>query len=171
MAQNVNIDFNSFNSFDVFTKPTSNVIYNQKSLLNSEYLQNRLTTFLTNIFSNNNVNFDEGVYLLIECVKQNFNPYVILSNVLNSVTNDMSITIKTKHIQDNKLNISGFFEVYMSYVKNIKYCRKLFNNIIECTNKKQYLIYIMTNFYLYYNLFEKENIQQLMFTSFNKDNF
>jgi hypothetical protein len=29
----------------------------------------------------------------------------------------------------------------------------------------------MTNFYLYYNVFQKENIQQLLFTSLNKDNF
>ena len=135
MAENVNFDFNTFNMFDVFTKPTTNIIFNQKSLLSSDYLQKRLNMSLTNIFTTNNNNLDEYNYLIIECVKQNINPYVILSNVLDTITNNMNQTIKTKHIQDNKLNITGFFEVYMSYVKNIKYLRKLFNNIIECTNK------------------------------------
>ncbi len=62
MAENVNFDFNTFNTYDVFTKPTSHVIFNQKSQLNSDYLNKRFNTFLSNIFTSNNINLDEGVY-------------------------------------------------------------------------------------------------------------
>ena len=53
MAENVNFDFNTFNTYDVFIKPTSHVIYNQKSRLNSDYLNKRFNTFLSNIFTSN----------------------------------------------------------------------------------------------------------------------
>jgi hypothetical protein len=116
------------------------------------------------------VDYSEGELLLIECVRSNINPYEMLGIVLNEFSLELSLKLD-EHIVSNKINIAKFFEIYSQYVSSIKYIRKLFSVISNCTKKEQFLIYVMTNFYLYYNIFEKKNLQEIIFLSFNKDNY